>query len=134
MKIKELLKDLRLCQAKLKDEQSNFIRITKNFNENQYIFFKIEKKPQDQQEKNSDFKQLKQLNDKKLMPNFKNLKNSICSIREEIDSLKFHVKTSLNTSSIEAIFEKMNFLIRNTEDLGKLKNEYLKEIQEKKQF
>ena len=56
------------------------------------------------------------------------------NIKSDLDSLKNLAKTSLNSLPNDPIFEKLQFLIKNSEDMGKLKTEYLKEIQEKKQF
>lgn len=52
-----------------------------------------------------------------------------------METFKNFTKNTIEAFEIEPIFEKLSFLIRgNSNDIDKLKNEYVKEIQQKKQF
>jgi len=79
-------------------------------------------------------KLLAKKNEEKIVLTVKTLKNSVNNIKSDLDSLKKFAKNTLNSLPNDPIFEKLQFLIKNSEDIGKLKTEYLKEIQEKKQF
>lgn len=65
----------------------------------------------------------------------KSLKGSLGNLKADLENLKLSVANSYESFRIEPVFEKLLLLIRgNSDDIDKLRTEYLKEIQEKKQF